>query len=357
MRVVAATIRNRLIWPATALADQGHDVEVDYDHTYRAIWQPRAIGPDQIIGLADPVDADVVVLQRPLQRHRVELIDALQAQGIAVVVEIDDDFHAIHRLNPAWRGSNPLSDPDHNRDWLKRACDRADLVTVSTPALAARYGAHGRVRVLPNCIPERYLSIEAGTYTDVHLGAKPEGVTVGWSGSVATHPRDLQETGGGVARAVAETGARFEVVGTGKGVKRALGLDVEPTATGWLPLEAYPEALARFDVGIVPLLASEFNEAKSWLKGLEYAAVGVPFVASPTGEYRELERRGAGITVETAADWRHHVGGLASSDYWRSIAAEQGREVARTLTVEANAWRWAEAWADALTNSRERIAA
>lgn len=339
----------RMIFPARALIDQGYDVDLRYDYTYRALWQPRAFGPDQIVGLADQVDADVVVLQRPLQRTRYELIAALQAQGIAVVVECDDDFHSIHRLNPAWRGSNPFADPEHNRDWLKRACEVADLVTVSTPALAERYGAHGRVRVLPNCVPESYLSIERPEH---------DGVVVGWSGSVATHPKDLQQTGGGVARAVRETGARFEVVGTGKGVKAALGLDVEPDATGWVPIDEYPKALAGFDVGIVPLLPDAFNVGgKSALKGLEFSAVGAPFVCTPTDDYRRLHGLGAGILAETPDDWHREVTRLVENDAWRSDCADRFKAVAATQTIESHAWRWMESWSDALTLRRERAAA
>lgn len=338
----------RLIWVAEALARQGHDVVVAHDETYQARWQPSVFG-DRIIGLAQPVDADVVVMQRPLHRNRVELIEALQAEGVAVVVEIDDDFHAIHPRNPAWKGANPLSDPDVNRDWLMRACDRADLVTVSTPALAARYGTHGRVRILDNYVPTRYTLTQPGKYAAEHLGALAhDGVMVGWSGSVDTHPGDLDVTQGAVAQAVRDTGARFGVIGTGKGVQRTLGLDDPPATSGWLPIIAYAEGLAMLDVGIVPLAAHTFNEAKSHLKGLEFAAVGVPFVASGTGPYRALAQAGIGWIAESPAEWRYLVSELIRDTAHREALAQAWRaEVSMRWTVEQNAWRWAEAWAHA----------
>lgn len=342
----------RMILPAQALAAQGHDVTIAFDYTYQARWQPSAWG-DRIIEIVEEVDADVVVLQRPLKRTLVELIDALQDRGVAVVVEIDDDFHSIHPRNPAWKNSNPLTDRDRNREWLKKACARADLVTVSTSALAKRYGAHERVAVLPNCVPDWYTRLSPGSYTAENL-PRPEGVLVGWSGSVVTHPDDLDATGG----ALAEIDCGFHVIGTGLRVKDALGLKVEPTATGWLPIEAYPEGLMQLDVGIVPLAAHEFNEAKSYLKGLEYAAVGVPFVASPTGEYRKLAREGIGWTADSPAEWRWLVEELVKDTaHRRALSVAYREQVRDQFTIEKNAHRWWEAWEFAYENRTERAAA
>ena len=60
----------------------------------------------------------------------------------------------------------------------------------------------------------------------------------------------------------------------------------------------YTSSVAELGVGLVPLLDSAFNRAKSWLKGLEYAALGVPFVASPTPEYVKLAGLGAGLLAD-----------------------------------------------------------
>lgn len=382
----------RMIYPAQTLAAQGYDVHLRYDHTYPVVRTRSAFGAGEALGLADlrafrreyeravadvshaqrrglpstPIErrwtdrlrevmdetgraqlegADVVVFQRVLSRERFEVMCAVQQAGAAVVVEIDDDFHAIHKLNLAWKFTNPLRDPDHNRDWLARACRQADLVTVTTPALAERYGPNAHV--VPNYVPESYLNIKPGVVDG--LLPRPDGLLVGWSGSLATHPGDLQVCGDGVLRALNAKAAKFHVIGTGVGVKDALGLAKEPTATGWQPIDVYPEALSQLDVGIVPLLASNFNEAKSWLKGLEMAAVGVPFVASPTGPYRALFAEGAGLPAEYADDWRAKLLELISH---KDMYAEVGRTAAMSLTYERNAWRWMEAWGRALEHRR-----
>ena len=301
----------------------------------------------------------MVVLQRPLTRNRVELIDALQAEGIAVVVEIDDDFHAIHPQNPAWRGTNPLRDPDRNRDWLKKACARADLVTVSTPALASRYGSHGRCVILPNYVPRAYTELEPAAPTrrwnDAHSFEDSPGLTtypVGWSGSTITHPTDLEVLGDSIQR----LGHGFHVVGTGVGVQDRLG--VEPTFTGWVELENYASALQSIEIGLVPLALLPFNEAKSWLKGLEYAAVGVPFVASPTSPYQQLAERGIGWLAETPDQWVELVGELLADETHRTALARAWRqEIRDNYTIEDHASHWWDAWGLALENAarRERV--
>lgn len=359
--------RYRVQWPGEALAAQGHDVTVLTDWTYSAIWRDTFDGP-KVIGIENSPDADVVVVQRPLHRNRVEFIECLQALGIAVVVEIDDDFHAIHPKNPAWPAVNPLVNRDKNRDWLMRACDRADLVTVTTPALAARYGAHGRVQIIPNYVPEWYTRLTVGQYTLDNLPPLT-GTILGWSGSTLTHPRDLEAAGSVIGEVVDATGAKFHVVGTGlastdaqgfhiPSPAEALGLREDATATGWLPIEAYPEGLKQLDVGIVPLAPNDFNSAKSCLKMLEMASVGVPSVGSPTPDNVRLAEAGIGWIAKTPDEWRSLTSELLLDHVMREELSIRWREeVARSFTLEANAHRWWSAWSLALENAQRREAA
>jgi len=341
----------RIRWPAEALIAQGADIRLALpgdpaEEQLQAMWIDDAHGVPHVLDVIVP-NADVVVLQRPLQRRLADAIPGLQAKGVRVVVEIDDDFDAISPRNVAWPAVQPKLSPGRNREHLRRACELADWVVVSTPALRERYGRHGRCTVVPNFVPERYLSIEREARDDGSL-------YVGWTGSVATHPDDLQVTGGGVARAVRKVpGARVAVVGTGKDVRRNLGLNEDPVACGWREIEDYPDAVAQFDVGIVPLELSRFNEAKSWLKGLEMAALGVPFAASPTGQYRALP---FGFLASNAREWERHTLSLLRDDELRDIAAESGRMSAAGYTIEGRCGQWWDAWTAPL-NTRSAVLA
>jgi glycosyltransferase involved in cell wall biosynthesis len=366
----------RLIWPADALVAAGEDVELVMPDDVGSMFELE-LDRDASIRAGRPVpsgrftpgrevDCDVLVLQRPLTAGLVDVIRAAKAAGVAVVVETDDDFESIDPANIAWRTVHPTQSPDRNWRHLRTACELADLVVVTTPALAARYGRHGRVRIIPNYVPRSYLYERREELAGREL-------RVGWSGSVDTHPRDLQVTRGAVARVLARHDLKFHLIGSGRRpvLDPATGaqavdpdtgelvtvlddriprnLNLRPDATfahtgGWLSLENYPRGLAKLDVGIVPLDPGAFNEAKSWLKGLEYAALGVPFVASPTGPYRALAELGAGELAGRPREWERQLERLVVDEDWRLERQAAGRAVARGLVIEDHADEWLDAW-------------
>lgn len=338
----------RLIYPGRAVTTTQTGVTVteadQLDEVRHKVMYRRTTDPAWVVRERDELvdvnlDADVAVFQRIVDESRLEHIAALQARGVAVVVDVDDDLTNLPKGHPYRLHSSPYWASGADRTVLARACRMADLVTVTTPALAAIYGAHGRVAILPNCVPGWYLDTTADRWA-------PGEITVGWTGSTVTHVRDLEVVGDGVARALADTGARFVALGTGVDVARQLALDPDRVETtgGWVDIARYPAEYARFDVAIVPLQPNPFNEAKSWLKGIEAAAVGVPFVASPTGPYRELRGEGAGVLAATPDEWHAALVRLITDAQHRAKVAAAGRHVARRWTYEANAGLWVDAW-------------
>jgi glycosyltransferase involved in cell wall biosynthesis len=319
---------HRLIWPALAAQKNGVTVESARNIPFRSRPYPDGRMAVQV----DPIDADVLVFQRVSDPKLVSLIPVLQAKGHAVVVDVDDDAATVH-------GKNAAAGYEDHRTILK-ACALADLVTVTTPALARRYGSHGRVAVLPNCVPSAIM----------FMPRMSDGRTVGWGGWIGSHPGDLEITHGGVAQAVQRADARFQVVGPEEGVARALGFPgTAVSGTGPLRNVAgyeYERALGQLDVGIVPLADTRFNEAKSALKGLQYAARGVPFVASPVAEYERLAAEGVGVlAAPRSRNWRARILELLDCEPLRLEVAARGRAyVAKHALYETQAWRWAEAW-------------
>lgn len=90
--------------------------------------------------------------------------------------------------------------------------------------------------------------------------------------------------------------------------------------------------------------AVSFVSHNSWLKPLEYAAVGVPWVASPRAEYRALHALGVGALAEKPRDWYREIRRLVDDPIRRVDMSQAGRAVARELTVERGAHLWWEAW-------------
>lgn len=330
----------RLIWVSEILKNQGHDIELRLPG-HRGFNAVIDNNTNKVIDLSLPKDADVIVLQRPTHKYLAQAIPLIRARGIAVVIDMDDDLSTVHPSNPAWTYMHPRSNTDHSWNSAADACRDATYVTVSSHQLMARYAGHGRGRVLNNYVPERYLKIE---HTDSRL--------IGWGGSVHSHPDDPPALGPTIQRLI-DDDHRFKVIGHGMGIKQAFNLLEEPHVSGTVGIEQWPEALTKLGIGIAPLADTIFNASKSWLKPLEYAAVGVPCVMSPRAEYTRISRKGIGITARRPKDWYTQLLELVRDDAKRQDLSASGREVVATqLTIERNAWRWWEAWEEALRIQR-----
>lgn len=344
---------HRLIWVGEALRRQGHDVTIVAAEN-RHLEMVVDNASDRVVDVRLPDGVDVVVLQRVTHRYLTQAVAVLRARGVTVVVDVDDDLGTIHPDNPAWRHLHPRSGRELGRGvdmhtWsnLGRACRDASLVTATTPALVDRYG-HDHGVVVPNYLAEHYYGVP---HEDSDL--------LGWPASLRSHPNDPAVVGNAVARLVGE-GHRFHVVSVAEDVGRAFGLPDDAAVSRvehTVPLYDWPVELARLGVGIAPLADTRFNAAKSALKPLELAAVGVPWVGSPRADYVRLHQLGCGVLADRPRDWYRVLKSLLRDERRRSELSAAGRAVAATQRLEMHAWRWWEAWTDALARDRGRTRA
>lgn len=251
------------------------------------------------------------------------------------VYDIDDDPFHLDVTNPALA---PYMHPDIEMN--TRACiERADLVTVSTPYLGAlieeRYNAN--TAVLGNCIDAALLDVPR----PVRAPGAP--VVFGWTASTSHQP-DFDQVRD-VWRAFfteRPDAARFHL----------FGCDYQPTwdhdYTKWLRPDAYYRAIARVDVGLAPLLPTRFSRAKSHLKALEFAALGIPTIAADLEPYRDFVIDGAtGYLVSSPEQWRDRLDALAHDDDMRREMGSRARERAARWTIQH---RWP-LWVDAYTRA------
>lgn len=315
-----------MVWPAAGAYEVGSTFDITFN--INALQQ-----------------ADTVVIQRPMHKQLMPIVQALQARGVAIVVEIDDLYAALGANNAAFYQTHPRLKGDTNFNRLGEFSRIADLVTCTTPALAQRYAPHGRVRIIPNYVPQNYLNIP-----------KPQNdhVVVGWAGSLAFHAGDLDVCGMGVAEAVRNTGARYLAFGDEAQAKvlRLSEYDHQPG----VPIEQYPTELARIDVGIVPLADTAFNRAKSALKLMEFSSVGAVVCCSPTPDnVRMINEHGLVASVcAKPKDWRRAITYWATHPDERAAAAAHNKAVLADLTYEKNACRWVDAWHEAADIARQR---
>lgn len=335
----------RLIWPANVLRQMGHDVVImppNQQSGFLAKIEESAPGMERLKSIQVPADADVIVLQRPGHPLQPQMIDIMRGNGIAVVIDMDDDMSSIHQDNSAFHMYRHTSGTPLSWKHATESCKRATLVTTSTSALQKVYAQHGRGVVLDNYVPGTYLA-----FNKIVTGH------FGWAGNIGSHPNDPQVTAPAVQRLM-DDGYRFATVGNKKGIKEAFRLKQDPFCTGATGLTDFALTMSRtFDVGMVPLAATSFNTSKSRLKGIEMSAVGIPWVASPRAEYRTLVKKsGGGLLAETPKEWYNQLRRLLDDYVLHRELAEAGKSYMMTQTYEANAWRWIEAWTRALEIQR-----
>lgn len=292
-------------------------------------------------------DPDVIIIQRWMDRDLPDIIRKARANGQIIIQDIDDWYLGLDTRNRAFIGTHPKTNPNANRDHLMRSFAASDAVWVSTPFLEDGYRRfNDNIRTLRNPIDlDRWDAIYSDRGTTG--GERP---TVGWVGSNRWRSGDLETLRGFLPQWLRQHGLRFVHAGavmdidTGDQeegrIQESLGLEDDEFDTyGALPISKYPSLFQRIDIGLVPLNGIPFNEAKSYLKGMEYAAARVPFVAGPTSEYRRLAGElGCGRTVKKnrAGLWLRELERLLDPDQRHADAV--ANRVA--LTKQDVYWRW-----------------
>ncbi len=97
-----------------------------------------------------------------------------------------------------------------------------------------------------------------------------------------------------------------------------------------------------------------FNRVRSNIKVKEYAAGGVPWLASPIGPYRGLGEEQGGRLVPDYG-WAEALTDLVTDAQARGALAERAAVWGRTQTVAANVAEWEAAFAEAAARAGRTV--
>lgn len=243
-----------------------------------------------------------VLVQRDAVRtpdEAAQIVERCRSQNLRLIYEIDDDlFHLPANHSASGRFPPPVLAA---METIARA---ADTVVVSTAPLRERMTAlNGNVRILPNALDERLWQAPSGSA----VARKADTVGILYMGT-RTHDGDLALVLPAIEKLRRRYGDRvtFTCIGVFNGPPRA-GIAVEtvprsarnyPGFAQWMVSQA-----PRFDIGIAPLVANEFNRHKSGIKYLDYAACGLTPVVSDATAYRGTVAHGeTGLLVSQEPD-------------------------------------------------------
>lgn len=277
---------------------------------------------------------DTVLLKLIMDRqtpHQIRL--AQQNKGQRIGIDIDDYFDGLTPANRAYQLTNPDSNKRSNRDHYRDAIQQADFITVSTPFLKDYYSQQrDNVHMIRNGVNTHQFQPR------IHKPGKP---IIGWAGSTAFRNNDLEQLREWLPDLLEKHDLTFHHAGAGDlPIHEIIGIPESRLTTSPLcPIDKYPSAL-KFDIGLVPLNDIPFNHAKSNIKGLEYAAAGIPFIASDLPEYRLLHETGAGTLASTPQQWTMAVERLLDHRERKRDAYRARMAVLQGWTIERRASEW-----------------
>lgn len=321
----------RSIAPMQALAQRGHTVSVEERDV---IADPAAL-----------LECDVVHVSRSCNPLMLRLMRRLRQRGVAVAWDNDDERVALLQEARRVRGQDGLA-AQQFFSTMRAMGQTATLVTTPSAALAALHAdTSGReVRVLPNWLPP--------TFTRPERVMPHQGIQIGYH--VMPYHADsfdalgMRET----FEQLLARHAHLSIVGIGLDLRIRSRRYMHP---GGIPYGDLPVQLACLDVGLAPLADTAVNEARSDVKLKEYAAAGVPWLASPIGPYAELGEEQGGRLVEDG-DWAGAIEALMNDADARRVLGQRGLRWAAAERIEEHVDVWERTLEEAIEQARAPVA-
>jgi glycosyltransferase involved in cell wall biosynthesis len=262
---------------------------------------------------------DVAVIQRDLFPFGPPWLERLlAARNARLVYDTDDATY----LRPGFTPNTPFQRL-RRFDKVIDVVTRARWVSVATEPIAewARpYNPH--VSVVP-------MAVDLAEYDRARALARTAPrddrgqIVIGWAGT-AGGIRYLRA----LAPALRELSMQHRlVVRVVSGGYRGVCLPgVVVDARPWRPACGLLD-MASFDIGVVPLDDTPFEQAKFPFKLLQYLALGVPSVSSRVGTAASLVREGEnGLLAGSPDEWRDRLASLIVDRRLRERLADAGRE-------------------------------
>ena len=304
-------------------------------HAGRVAWDPI-----RGFGIRDTDTTGVfgfstIMLKLMLHKWVPRQIELAQKLGQKIVVDIDDYFDGLTKSNKAYADTDPENNKKSNRHHYREGIARADIVTVSTPFLLDYYGKQrDNVHMVRNGVnPNQFHKV-------THTKRKP---VLGWTGATSYRNNDLEQLQAWLPQFLEKHDLMIHHAGHSKDAPTfAEVTGVQPhriTTTPIVPINDYSSGF-QFDIGIVPLNDIPFNHAKSNIKGLEYAAANIPFVASDLPEYRLLHEDGVGYLATTPEQWVMQLENLMIYNTRRREAERARQTVVKNWSIQSRAEEW-----------------
>lgn len=329
------TYMQRMALPAMELQNHGYESVL--------AWQYRT-NPDGTISFLDVFgnwhdDCQTSIWQRWMGENGVDVALRAIANGHTLIQDCDDNFAALPASNIARKTTDPLANPTFNRDHYRNMMGASSAIITSTETIRADLSRLGK----PTFIARNCIDIERWSMHDA--GVEP--LMPGWVGGVSWRANDLKCLRPILPQFLEDYDLPFWHGGDSQDptVQKAwdqIGINTDITSVYTTPLchiAEYPKLWDPMNLALVPLERCAFNKGKSWLKGLEASACGIPFIYS--SHMPEYDLLGAGVKADNARPktWRAALDDMLDPDYRREEGV-RNRAIAEQHDIREGWRQW-----------------
>ena len=302
----------RLVLPSQELSKQfGTQITLR-----RLSESDQRVNLKNVMGVLDNDEFSVALFSRPSSP---EIIKTLKGKGVYVVMDLDDDFHAIGTHHPAYRFMGP-GNPRFLRA-LEECVLAADCLTVTTIELKERWKPfNSEIHIIPNG-----WSKEPPYWGTTY---PRDTVNIGWGGTI-THRKDFDLTMLSI-RTIIKSMKNVKIIIAGDPHIYKLFKNTPEQQKVYVPMVQYtdwPHTLTYFDILLAPLVNDPFNAAKSDIKLIDAGAASIPWVASPVPEY--VSWKDGGVLASSPHEWQEALQTLVDSEELRIKLGQEGHQKAQ----------------------------
>ena len=290
-------------------------------------------------------DADVLVIQRvalPDETFALRLLEHCQKKGIQTIYETDDHLFGLPpNMMQHYRVALPA---------VKIFAEHANMVVTSSEKLKSQFLKYnGNVQVIPNALDERLWK---------PVGRKAHSkLRILYMGTY-THLNDLLVVEDAMKRIL----DKFN----GDVIFDVIGITEEQNNLEWInpitiPNHNYPKFVkwlcenARWSIGIAPLEPTQFNNCKSYIKYLDYTALGLVPVCSNLPPYQDVIKTGHnGLLVDNNTNsWYEALNSLIENEEYRDKLAKSAyQDLIKNHTLKAMINNWIDAFKEVITTEQ-----
>lgn len=232
-------------------------------------------------------EADLIFLQRNAFANAINKITYCRSVGIPIVVDLDDGYHfmGLDTGSPNsefWQlgkvmveGKPAILDP-HPLRALEYGVKIAGAMSSPSKVIMGDWEKFGvRTYFVPNLIESRL-------YMRYDVYREPGVIYIGGGGSMS-HLKSWTDSG--VAKALDILVREYQnikvvITGDSRVYTKIKSLpQSRRIPLGWANYSVYSKNLSLFDIGVIPL-SGEYDRRRSWIKPVEYSAMGIPWVGS-----------------------------------------------------------------------------